>query len=68
MSKVYRDHLKRLHEEVWFQKFIETELLPATPTVPSYNPSADNTERWKYDSAAREGYLMCLEKLGVKNG
>lgn len=61
----YKEQLLRLNQEAWFQKFTETELLAATPQVPAYNPQSDNTDRWKYDSAMREGYLLCLRKLGV---
>jgi len=58
--------LKRLHEEPWFQEFVKKELIPGTPEVPAYNPSKDNTERWKYDSAMAEGYRLCLQKLGLR--
>ena len=61
----YEDFVKRLNEEQWFPRFIEDELIPNMPRVPNYNPAQDNTERWKYDSAMREGYRLCLKKLGV---
>jgi len=61
----YKAYLKRLHEEVWFQDFVKDELLPGMPNVQEYNPSQDNTERWKYDCAMREGYRECLRKLGI---
>jgi len=62
----YNEFLKRLNEEAWFQRFIEEEIRPDVPRVPAYNPASDNTERWKYDCGLREGYLLCLRKLGVK--
>ena len=62
----YAEFLKRLTEEVWFNKFVEEEILPDIPRVPPYNPAQDNTERWKYDSGLREGYTLCLRKFGVK--
>lgn len=63
----YKDFLAQLNSEVWFQKFAEDVLKPSIPEVPTYNPSSDNTERWKYDSAMREGFLLCMSLLGVKN-
>jgi hypothetical protein len=63
----YKEFLVKLNGEPWFSKFAEDVLKPAIPEVPSYNPREDNTDRWKYDSAMREGFLMCLSLLGVKN-
>lgn len=63
----YKEYLKRLHDERWFQQFVEEEMKPRIPSVPSYNPNEDNTSRWKYDSAMREGFLLCMSILGVKN-
>ena len=63
----YAEFVKQLHESDWFKKFIEEELLADMPRVPAYNPAEDNTERWKYDSGLREGYLLCLQKFGVKH-
>lgn len=63
----FNPYLKNLNDELWFQKFVKDELKPGIPEVPRYNPREDNTEVWKYDSALREGYLMCMRKLGVKN-
>ncbi len=62
----YRAFLKRLHEELWWREFVEKELKPGIPEVPAYNPSKDNTERWRYDSAMAEGYRLCLQNLGIK--
>ena len=64
----YKDYLKVLNDELWFKQFIESEVKPNIPQVQAYNPSSDNTERWKYDSGMREGFLMCMTILGVKNG
>ena len=63
----YNEYLKILNNEEWFTRFVESELKPAIPEVQTYNPHADNTERWKYDCAMREGFLMCMSILGVKN-
>ena len=63
----YKDFLTRLNDEEWFKRFVESELKPAIPQIQTYNPQSDNTERWKYDSALREGFLLCMAKLGVKN-
>ena len=64
----YKEFLQQLHEQEWFSRFVKEVLIPGTPSIPTYNPSSDNTERWKYDCAMREGYLECLKNLGVKNG
>ncbi len=60
------DFVKRLNEEIWFQEFIKKEVAPDVPVVPAYDPSNDNTDRWRYDSALREGYLLALLKFGVR--
>lgn len=62
----YKDFVKRLTEEEWFKSFTRDVLLPKAPIVPSYNPTNDNTSHWKYDSAMREGYRLCLMHLGVR--
>lgn len=64
----YKELIIRLTHDPEFQGFVKDELIPAMPTVPSYNPSNENVERWKYDSGMREGYLLALQLLGVKNG
>ena len=58
--------LKRLNEEAWFKRFLEDELAAKAPKVPAWNPRDDNTDLWKYDSALREGYLMCLRNMGIE--
>lgn len=68
MHESYKLYLKRLREEVWFQKFLSEEVFPAVPSIPSFNPSQDNTELWKHECAVREGYMLCLKKLGVDYG
>jgi hypothetical protein len=60
------EFVKQLNEQQWFQTFIEKEVAPDMPQVPSFDPSSDNTERWKYDSAMREGYRLALLKFGVR--
>jgi len=62
----YEDFIKRLNDESWFKEFIENEIVPDVPRVPSHNPRDDNTDVWKYDSALREGYRLCLRKFGVR--
>lgn len=57
--------LKQLNEEPWFKAFLENDVVPDIPQIPAYLSSDDNTEQWKYVSGMREGYLMCLRKLGV---
>ena len=61
----YNSLLKQLNETPWFKEFVENDVVPEIPMVPPYNPGSDNTELWKYESGQREGYLMCLRKLGV---
>ena len=63
----YKDFLIQLNGEEWFKRFAEDVLKANIPEVPTYNPREDNTDRWKYDSAMREGFLLCLNLLGVKN-
>lgn len=60
----YKDFLKTLHEQSWFRPFID-EVIADAPVVPPFNPAEDNTARWRYDSAMREGYRLCLLKFGV---
>lgn len=64
----YKDFLKNLHEQEWFQRFVKEELIPNTPRLDSWNPTKDNTDQWKHASGMREGYLMCLQMLGVRDG
>lgn len=63
----FNDYLRILNSDPLFKRFVESELKPKIPEVQTYNPNADNTERWKYDCAMREGFLMCMSILGVKN-
>ena len=44
---------------------IQRELEEGIPPIPEYNPDANNVEDWKYLSAQRAGYLLCLAKLGI---
>ena len=64
----YKEFLVKLREEEWFQRFLAEELIPDIPTLETFNPNSDNTDAWKYGSGVREGYLLCLQKLGVKHG
>jgi hypothetical protein len=64
----YKDFLKNLHEQEWFQRFSQEELIPNIPSVPEWSPGVDNTEQWKYASGMRSGYLICLQMLGVNDG
>ena len=62
----YADFIKRLNEEPWFQQFVDEVVMPDAPEIETFNPSQDNTEMWKYASAMREGYRLCLQKFGVR--
>lgn len=44
----------------------EQKLLDHYPSIPPYIHSSDNTEEWKYNSAKREGFELCLTLIGVK--
>lgn len=47
----------------------ERALLEYRPRIPPHNVGEDNTERWKYESAKREGFDLCLTifEIGVEN-
>jgi len=49
-----------------FFPLIKKELEEGIPPIPEYNPDADNVEDWKYLSAQRAGYLLCLAQFGIK--
>ena len=38
----------------------EERLLSYRPIVPEYNPKEDNTDEWKYRSAQKAGFDLCL--------
>ena len=52
-----------------FYEDFEENVLSHRPVVPNYNPSEDNTEKWKFESAKQEGFDLCLTlfKIGVKD-
>jgi hypothetical protein len=40
-------------------EIFEKELLSKRPSIPVYDPDANNVEEWKFLSAQRKGFDLC---------
>lgn len=59
------DHLKELHELGSFWTAIR-DLKAQVPAIPPHDPDDPHSvERWKHDSAKRQGFELALSHLGV---
>jgi len=58
-------YLKVLAENPEYVTAIK-ELAQYAPVIPAHNSKSDNTEKWKAESAKREGFEYCLTLLGFK--
>lgn len=68
MPNPYADLLKDLRNQQWFQDVLTTQVYPAMPPIPAFvvnDDGTDNTSQWKAQSQMREGYKLCLSKLGI---
>ena len=53
-----------LREQEWFKKFL-ISLAKEAPSIRSHDPSdPQSVEKWKADSARREGYFNALSRFG----
>jgi|DEB0MinimDraft_3_1074331.scaffolds.fasta_scaffold15545_4 hypothetical protein len=44
----------------------EKSLVKHRPSVPTYDPSEDNTSRWKYECARQEGFDLLAKLLKIE--
>jgi len=58
-----KEFIEQLNNDPIFKEIIAKEVLPAMPEIPAY--TGDNTKQWKAQSMMRQGYILCLQKLGV---
>jgi len=61
-----KEYQLRLLSDEFFQQYIVKELEEKKPIIPQHDPSKDNTEDWKAQSAMLKGYLLACTILGVK--
>lgn len=50
--------------EAWFQEFAK-ELIEETPEIIPFDGTKESAERMKLMSGIKQGYELCLTKLGV---
>ena len=62
----YESFLLELNSNPMFQVMLKEKILPSRPQVPTYHPSKQNTEDWKYQSGLRDGFDIVLQLLKVK--
>ncbi len=55
----------KLRDDPMFQQILKNKVLPKRPVIPSYDPTSDNTEKWKSDSLMQQGFDLCLISLGI---
>ena len=58
-------YLTKLREDEFFKQILKTKILPKRPSITSYDPVNDNTEKWKADSLMQQGFDLCLTTLGI---
>ena len=67
-NSTFQTNLKLLHEESWFQAFVQTDLIPNIPE-PYQSTDVTSVDQTALEamkaSAMRAGYKHCLAKLGV---
>lgn len=44
----------------------EKQVVDRRPIVPEYNPAENNVEDWKYRSAQRAGFDLCLKLFKIE--
>ena len=63
---VYESLLLEIHSNPIFKQYLEKEVLPRRPSIPTYHPGKNNVEDWKYQSGLRDGFDLMLQLLKVK--
>lgn len=58
-------YLSKLKDDPMFQQILKEKILPKRPTISTFDPANDNTEKWKADSMMRQGFDLCLTALGI---
>lgn len=64
---VYESLLLEINSNPIFKQFVDKEVLPHRPTIPTYHPSKNNAEDWKYQSGLRDGFDLMLQLLKVNH-
>ncbi len=59
MATKYTDALLILQSHPFFED-LRRDLLALRPVIPTFDPRQDNTDDWKYNSAAQEGFDKVL--------
>jgi len=59
-------YLSKLLDDEIFQQILKEKTLPKRPVIPQYDPTKDNTEKWKADSLMQQGFDLCLTSLGIR--
>lgn len=56
--------LRVLHEQAWFKKFM-VQVAKEAPSIRPHDPNdPQSVEKWKADSARREGFFNALSRFG----
>lgn len=59
-----KDLVVRMKSDPEYKNLIE-KIKTARPTVPAYNPSLENTEKWKADSMRQQGFDQLLAIFNI---
>jgi len=59
-------YLQKIHSDPLFKRFVIDELERIRPSLPSWDSSKDNSDKWKEKSAQMSGFDLALTVLEIK--